>query len=119
MSMSKSRDLYRQVAEREKPEATKKRRPAPKPSLTRSQAVKREKDKKKSTAWKLSPDTKPAIDRAAAKHGVGRGELVDFLLRAGLRLLATGRIELPVKKAETVRPQYTIEPQSIPDDFLE
>ncbi len=112
--MAKGREFYQQQAREEKPKAIRKR-PAPKP---RKPKVKRP-DAKKATAWKLPPDTKPAIDMAAERYGVERGELVDFILRAGLQMLAIGKIELPVKPNEDAGPRNTIKPQAIPDEFSE
>lgn len=120
--MSSNRDMFRNVAEGMKPAATKakkpkKKRAAPTPRLSKEQAAQQQRLKKKATAWKLHPDTKPAIDRAASEFRVSRGELVDFLLRAGLFQLATGKIKLPLRDNEGGA-QFSIDAPPIPDAFL-
>ena len=94
------------------------KREVPEPAPTRQQAELEQREKSVSrgapVSWRLHPDTKPAIERAADKYDVTQRDLVDFLLRAGLTMLSSGLVKLPVKPDDQT---YTIEPQAIPDEF--
>ena len=119
--MSKQRDVLRESFREGAPasmRASEKKRKAPDPGKTKADSALEARDKSISRgvrkSWRLHPDTPPAVERAAQRYNVTQRDLVDFLLRAGLAMLASGKIKLPVKPDEAT---YTIEPPDIPADF--
>ena len=94
--MPSERDLMKQSVEHQTPKSVKKR-PAPAPSdPTRIEQEQKEFRYGVPFLARVHPDTKDAVDKAVADHNVQKGSLVDFLLRASLYQLKTGRIELPI-----------------------
>ena len=59
--------------------------------------------------------TRKAVDRVVEMEEVKKGELVDFLLRAGLTLLDQGRIHL--QKSETFEGVYDLTLPDIPERY--
>jgi hypothetical protein len=121
--MADDRDVFRQSSRKGAPQATKrteKKRKAPDKVRTRKERKADELRRGKPTVYRLHPEVQPAIEQAAYQNEISRRDLVEFLLRAGLQLLATDRIELPRK--ENAKPggmPYTLNPQPpIPDKYL-
>ena len=54
----------------------------------------------RSRSFRISDNTFEMVGAAAKKHNVKKGNLVEFLLRAGLYQLESGRIELPIAKRD-------------------
>jgi hypothetical protein len=121
--MADDRDIFRQSARKGAPPATRrteKKRVAPDKGKTKKERQADALRRGKPTSYRLHPDLQPALEQAAWLNEVSRRDLVEFLLRAGLQLLDTDRIELP--RQENAKPggmPYRIDPQPpIPDTFL-
>ena len=94
--MPSERDLIRQTATRQKPKSLK--RTAPKLELSPQEKTKQAHRYGVPTTVRLEPDTREAIQQAAHRHNVNKRALHEFLLRAGLQLMARGHVELPLQQ---------------------
>jgi hypothetical protein len=116
--MPNDRDLYKQVAHTQKPESM--QREVPKKAVSREQAAREEREKQVSagvpTTWRLHPDIKPALRRAAELENVTQRELVEYILTKALVALANGSFVLPKKQTGSI---YSIESPDVPSTFLE
>ena len=121
--MADEKDIIRSHVKEAGPKSTrrtKKERKAPDKTQTKEQAKAAELRRGKTTAWRLHPETGPAVQAMARKHGVSRRYLADFLIRAAMQMVAMGKIDLPLEKNETPGGQPNIiEPPAIPDEFRE
>jgi len=111
---SKARELFTQVAEEQRPPATK--RVVPKKKRTRADREARYQKYGKPAPYRLQIDTIDAISAAAKKHKVRNSKLVDVLLRQGLYLLSTGRITLPIEGDE-IEGFYNLTLPDLPDQY--
>ena len=68
----------------------------------------------KPTPIRLRESTRQALDQAATHYNVGKHRLAEFLLIAGLHLLARGKIELPMKEEKTQVLDLPAPPKSFP-----
>ena len=67
------------------------------PPTPKSKAQKRVEDDRYGVrkTYRLHRETIEAIDVLAEELGVGKGELVDYLLRAGMGAIQAGRLDVP------------------------
>jgi hypothetical protein len=110
--MPSERDLIRQTATRQKPKSLK--RAAPKPEISSEEKRKRGRRYGIPTTVRLEPDTRAAIEQAAELHNVNKRALHEFLLRAGLQLMARGHVDLPVEQAQATE----IKLPPVPEEYL-
>jgi hypothetical protein len=113
-SKSKARELFTQVAQEQRPPATK--RVVPKKKRTRADREARYQKYGKPAPYRLQLETIAAIDQAAKKHRVRKSRLVEVLLRQALFLLATDRIALP-KADEELEGFYPLELPDLPSQY--
>jgi hypothetical protein len=68
----------------------------------------------KPTPIRMQESTRQALDRAADHYNVGKHKLAEFLIVAGLHLLARGKIELPMKEEKAQVLDLPAPPKSFP-----
>lgn len=68
----------------------------------------------KPTPIRMQEATRQALDQAAAHYDVGKHRLAEFLIVAGLHLLARGKIDLPMKETKTRTLDLPAPPKTFP-----
>ena len=101
--MSDLRDQIRRSGREElgRVPVTKQSKKRSKPNKTR-QEIESAKDAKhgKPRTFRLSDETISMIDDASEQHNVQKSSLVEFLIRAALYQVNTGKIALPVQESD-------------------
>ena len=90
------RKSIRKAVRRQAPRAYKRTAPRPKP--TPEDILAKDRRLGRPTTFRLDPQVRTALDMASDKYNVRKRDLVEFLLRAGLHMVDTGRIELPISE---------------------
>lgn len=113
-SKSKARQLYTEVAEEQRPPATK--RIVPKKKKTAAEREAKYRKHGKPAPYRIHPDTIAAVNAVAKKHKVRKGKFVDVLLRQALYLLSIDRISLPIDGDE-MEGFYNLQLPDLPGEY--